>query len=391
MSYDVIIAGAGPAGTAAAITLLNRGRKVLLVDRQSFPRDKVCGDGVLPGASALLAQLGLEDQMQSANFYPIHGARIYSPNGSKVDWFVRPINPIHKFYIAPRSKFDNLLYQHAKQLGAITITAQVTGVLRTGRVVTGIKILKNNRKEKLVAPVVIGADGATSAIYRSLVTQQHRINPEVIAIRVYLKNFKIIPNHIEAFALKSLFPNGAWIFPTGPNSANVGFGIDIIRYQSQNLSMKELLQQFLNDPRIKHRIGLDPNPRDIKTWPYTLSTSRSNQVAYDGAVLVGDAAALMDPFTGEGIKNALLSGIIAGETISDALRAHDTSKTFLTKYEHRCEQEIKTTIRRSIKLKNSLVLTPQTLNTGIKLMNRFKSPTAKLFNRLSTNFEFLSQ
>ena len=109
MQHDVIIVGAGPAGSAAAIIMANRGHDVLLIDQHKFPRDKVCGDGIPPGSVQLLNQLGLDEKIRTAGFNQINAMRVVSPNNMALDFSFTPKGSRTGFYIAPRREFDYLL------------------------------------------------------------------------------------------------------------------------------------------------------------------------------------------------------------------------------------------------------------------------------------------
>ena len=190
MDFEVIVVGAGPAGSTAAILLAQKGRKVLLLDSQSFPREKVCGDGIPPGTMQILYDLGLRDKINPAEFYPINGMRFMTPGGQILDTsFKSKTN--NDFYIVPRLKFDYLLQQHAIKSGAKFREARVNNVLwENGRVI-GVRAIIGGEQKDIFARVVIGADGATSTIARNLCKKIPGSIHRLVAVRAYIEGIEI--------------------------------------------------------------------------------------------------------------------------------------------------------------------------------------------------------
>lgn len=386
MDHEVIIVGAGPAGTAAAITLAQTGHDVLILDRLAFPRDKACGDGVLPGAAQVLQKLGALEQMRAANFYSITGGRVVSPNGVAINARVKPLKRELDFFIAPRNKFDSILLNEAIRAGAQFRQAIVQGPLVNNGTTEGVLIRSGNKTKPIKARIVIGADGTTSTIAKNLIPYKLYNKPTVVGIRAYLENFKVIPHLVEFHSLENIFPDFAWIFPVSPNKANVGLGVSASKYRSLQKSLPDLLIDFLKSPAIAPRLTAKPVLLNSKAWPYKLSYNSTNPIAFNGALLAGDAAGFLDPLTGEGIRNALLSGLIAGETC----QAYFTSKIsdYQVEYSQRCHREIGRIMRRSQILKRLFLSSPESLNRQFTIANRTKKFTEKVYNFLSTNFEF---
>ncbi len=386
MEHEVIIVGAGPAGSAAAITLAHEGHKVLLLDRHSFPRDKACGDGVLPGAADVLKRLGVLNKIKAANFYQISGGRVVSPGGIAINARVKPLKNNINFFIAPRLKFDAILQQTAVETGVDFKTALVQGPLIENGSAVGVLVREDQELIPLKSRLIIGADGTTSMIARTLLPRLFLARPAVIGIRAYLDNFQVMPNLVEFYSLKNIFPDFAWIFPTGPTSANVGLGVSAEKYKSSGNSLPGLLMDFLQSETISSRIDGRPDLVNIRTWPYILSYDKASPIAFPGALLAGDAAGFLDPLTGEGIRNALLSGLIAGETIHAFLSGEIDD--YRSIYTRRCVREIGRIMHRSMLLKKMFLSSPTGLDRQFRLANRTKKITQWVYNSISTNFEF---
>lgn len=388
MHHDVIIVGAGPAGSAAAITLAREGVDVLLIDRERFPRDKVCGDGLLPGSIKLLNQLGLADHFQSAGFNQINRALVISPEDKALAIAMNPREADTAFYIAPRYEFDTIIQQQAVMAGARFLRANVHyPLIESGRV-KGVEVIQSGIKKSYRSRCLIGADGSSSTMAKILVPKTHNRRRRILWRRGYITGLEFDHRQVEFYFLKEIAPCGAWIFPVSETSANIGLGQYLVDYDPRKQSLNDLLAMFLKHPRIRPRLHNDYAITNRRSWYYHLAGWRMPAVAFDGAVLAGDAASFLDPFSGEGIHNALHSGIIAGEIISRALETGDCSRQRLMKYQARCQREIYRIIRRSLLIRKSYELFPGQVEKWFERINMPTSLAHKFFNRISTNFEF---
>ncbi|OJF09647.1 NAD(P)/FAD-dependent oxidoreductase [Couchioplanes caeruleus] len=283
MSYDVAIVGAGPAGSAAALAARRAGASVVLLDRADFPRDKPCGDGIAAEALDVLADLGVTGVTDGRP--PVADLRLVAPGGTEV---ARPLP--RPAYTVPRRIFDARLVAAAVRAGAELRRHTVRAIRR---VPSGVVL-----DDRIEAGVVIGADGAGSVVRRAL---GHPANPHghlAIAIRGYAPS-----DGAEQLirTTRARWPAYAWSFPLGDGTANVGYG-EVLRGTS--VSRAYLLGRL---------VELLPGtaPTGLRAHHLPLSTHRPPP-ARGPVLLAGDALSLINPFTGEGIFYAVLSGTLAG-------------------------------------------------------------------------------
>jgi len=334
---EVIVVGAGPTGAAAAVSLAQMGRDVLLLDRQQFPRDKACGDGIPASAVDLLFSLGLKEKFQAANFYPVHKLSIFSPRGMRLSADLKESESGAHAHVIPRLQFDALLQEHAVACGAEFRQAQVKEPLLEDGRVAGVRARLNGQLQDIRARIVIAADGVTSTIGRALRRETHQDGHRAIALRAYIEDIVELPHEVEFYLYKAILPGYAWIFPLGEGRANIGLGMRLDRFRQVKQGLEEMLQSFLAMPAVKERLRHGGQLRDIATWQLNFGSQKKLQHAFDGALLTGDAAGFINPLTGGGIHNGMLSARIAADVVDDALRHNDLSRRRLQAYEQLCD------------------------------------------------------
>ncbi len=301
--YDLIIVGAGPAGSAAALAALaaDPRARVALVDAASFPRDKACGDGIAPQALEVLAELGVPGAADG--FMPVGQLRLRSPLGREVVAELK-----EPAYCIPREVFDARLVEAAVARGAELIQRKI----RTLTFSADAVVLAPD----LTAVVVIAADGANSTIRRLLALPPNPPGACAIAIRGYAAGACGPDGSPEQLIemVAAGWPAYAWSFPiSGPGHnerANVGFGM--LRSSLAQRQNSGSGREALTGPLAQLLPDQPAEPPTLRAHPLPLSTFRPRQP--DGRVLlVGDAASLINPLTGEGIYYAVASGRLAGE------------------------------------------------------------------------------
>jgi geranylgeranyl reductase family protein len=309
---EVAVVGGGPAGAAAAIALARSGRAVTVVDKATFPRDKICGDGLTTGALRLLEGLGL-DPTTVPSWQVVEDVVVRSPSGRQVT-FPLPRGQGTYAAVARREELDAALLDVARTAGAEVVEGHaVTGAEeRPDRVV-----LEVAGRADVHARYVVAADGMWSPMRKLLGAATPGYLGEWHAFRQYFTD--VGPRaaaELFVWFEPDLLPGYAWSFPLPGGGANVGFGIQrdggkVGRVQD----MKQLWPDLLRRPHIRDVLGPDARPESPhRAWPIP---ARIDQVVLttDRTLFAGDAAAATDVMTGEGIGQALLTGILAADAI----------------------------------------------------------------------------
>lgn len=288
---DLAVVGAGPAGSAAALGALTAApdTSVVLLDRAEFPRDKVCGDGIGPEGTDVLAHLGVTDVIDG--YAPLHRVRLHAPDG-----IVAAGEAPRPGVVVPRVVFDARLRDAAIAAGAEPVTRRVREVVTDG---TGVVL-----DGWLRARTVVGADGANGIVRRSVGGGEQPAGHTGIAMRGYGHD-DALDELVIAF-VADRWPAYAWAFPTGDGTVNVGYGpFDRRLLADGRRGLVASLQEHAE------LLGVVPDPATLRAHHLPLSTWRPAP-AHGRVLLAGDAASLINPFTGEGIYYALLSGVMAG-------------------------------------------------------------------------------
>lgn len=328
--FDVIISGAGPAGTACALTLKESGLKVAVFEKHSFPRDKVCGDAVPTMARKVLQSLSPAYLEALENFpekMKVKGCRVVAPNLEYCDIFFKLGG-----YTSARLDFDNFMYELAEKNSNAKFFLQeaVTELIKG----SDFMEIYTTRNRSFRAKLVIGCDGAHSVINKKLTnTKMHPMHHSG-AVRAYYKNIAgAEPGMMEIHFLKDFLPGYFWIFPLNNQMANVGFGVLTQTASDKKMNLRTSLEEIVNNtPVLKDRFKNATRIGEITGFGLPLG-SRKITVSGNRFMLTGDAASLIDPATGEGIGNAMLSGKLAALKAIECFKTGNFSASFLKSYD----------------------------------------------------------
>jgi menaquinone-9 beta-reductase len=324
--YDAIIVGAGPSGCSCALFLANAGREVLLVDKvASFPREKVCGDAFSGKSIGVARELGVLASLEKKPHGIVRGLALIAPNGKRVEVpFPNADGMPFAGYTVERADTDEVFFRAAEAHPKIKMVVGffADGLLREGNAVCGVTGTRASDKAKLSfkSRVVVGADGAASAISRMLGLPNQPVEHVYSAVRGYWTGLEGLSENIELFFIDGVLPGYLWIFPMANGRANVGLGILSSDLNRGKLHPNAMLNKAIEShPVIASRFKNAKLQGRIGGGAIPLGSYRKKCFG-DGWVLIGDAASLVDPFSGEGVGNSLCSGKYAALTIGEEIR-----------------------------------------------------------------------
>lgn len=337
--YEVIVVGAGPAGSAAAYHLARSGVDVLLVDRAKFPRDKACGDAVMPPALTELALMGLADEM-AQRFTPVSQIGIWQPDRPGLD---QPIGASTAGYVAPRADLDALLCERALSSGAAWLDQMTVLETRSCGTHALVRGSYGSRPAELRGQLVVAADGSGSRLAQRLradlekqpQTSQALTAPKddrarFTAMRGYYRGLDG-PGDMLEFYFREDATSYYWIFPAGQGIANVGVIATMRQLREDRVHLANALATFLEDLPPKGRgarAQLQEQHRAAPIW----AGLRGTALFGERLLCAGDAAALVHPRSAEGISAALWSGRMAAETAVSALKHGHLSPPSLSRF-----------------------------------------------------------
>lgn len=375
---DIIILGAGPAGTTASLELARLGRTALLLDKAAFPRDKVCGDALSGKVVDTLQRIdpGLVERLGAdSRHLPCWGVQFIAPSGEvlevpfKTDYRERLGQERAPGFIAARTDFDAFMLREALEKGNTTFrpNTDIREITCNDQGFT----LTSSRGEVFSSRLLIAADGAHSIALRQLKARPLDPAHHSAAVRAYYSGVADLhPDHfIELHYLRDLLPGYFWIFPLPNGRANVGLGLRSDVIARRRLDLKKLLEQVIQDhPQFRKRFAHAKREQAIKGFGLPLG-SRRREISGAGYFLCGDAASLIDPFTGEGIGNAMISGRLAAIRASEALEENRRDAAFFQEYDRRVYRQLGDELRLSYQLQR-LAAYPRLFNFVVRKASR---------------------
>ena len=337
---DVIVVGAGPAGSAAAITLARAGFDVVLVDQQAFPRDKVCGDGLIPDAHHALKRLGLLDAVL-ARAKSVRHVGVIGPRGGRID-------VPGTLAVLPRRELDLLLCTAAVEAGApMFAPVRFVGVLEEGdgdsRRVVGAQLRSGDVTRELRAPWVLIASGAPpQALLASGMCE--RRTPTGVALRGYVKNPAMVGRitELEVVWHPRMKRGYGWIFPCPDGVFNIGVGVTHSHKTGHDsgqtmsdVNLRTMFDEFTRVHAPARELLADGTwVGELKGAPLRCSLSGA-RLSRPGLLVTGEAAGSTYAFTGEGIGKALETGLIAAQVLIDGRHGRSTDTAVRSTYEAR--------------------------------------------------------
>jgi menaquinone-9 beta-reductase len=303
MGHTAVVIGAGPGGGAAAIRLLQRGVKnVVLLDKDRFPREKTCGSALSPNGVKLISELGIGDEVKRLG-YVISSLKIVTPGRREMK-----LSTEQAAIILLRKHFDNLLVEQAVKLGAdFRQGFKATELIREGGRVVGVR----SKDEEIRGDHVLCADGA-----HSIFSWDPRPKRTISTLMGWWEDFAFEPHLIEMIFDKNLSPLYGWMFPEGANRVNIGICMDGEEGGKKTTrNVREVFDQFLHD-HFRDRLAKARQIGKFKGHPISYTTWIKDCTG-DGVLYLGEGARITHNATGEGIYQAMQSGVFAAEAIAD--------------------------------------------------------------------------
>jgi geranylgeranyl reductase family protein len=334
--HDICILGAGPGGATAALHLARAGQACLLLDRAAFPRDKVCGDAL---SGKVLSELTLPGRLATSPAQvPSWGIDFIAPNGRRLAVPFKPkydkLTDRAAGHVAKRIDFDNLLIEEVRQRQEIDFRENVD-VARTERTESGWALFDKNDQPVVTCRLLLVANGAQSEFARKVAG--HEMEPEhhCAGLRAYYRGVTGLSpdNFIELHFIKEFLPGYLWVFPLPNGEANVGVGMLSSVVSKKKINLRQRLAEILEThPEFKARFAGAERLGPVRGWGLPLGSKR-RALSGENYLLLGDAGSLIDPFSGEGISHAMVSGRHAADWASRAIAAQDFSPAFLKGYD----------------------------------------------------------
>jgi geranylgeranyl reductase family protein len=371
--FDAIVVGGGPGGSGAAGFMAMNGLKVLLVEKAVWPRDKTCGDAVGGKSLKHVEELGVKVDLEKTPHFRVDSIIFGGPNGREVRIPLpeEEVENREAGYSLPRRQFDTLLFRNSNEKvlesgGAVIQNFTVKEVHIEGDAVRGITGIHDGESLHYTAPLTIGAGGYNCPVARAITA--HHDEPMVDkahycgAYREYWTGVEGCGDwkgSIEIHFIDGVLPGYFWIFPVGNGVVNVGIGMVITEMDKQKVKLRGLQDWVINEsPKFSKRFA---NAKVVeksgKGWQLPFGSPRKNppsfqprRTAMAGAMCVGDAASLVDPFTGEGIGNALLSAKMASTIFDLEIHKEGFTSESAIEYQDKLWEELSPELTNSHKL-----------------------------------------
>ncbi|MGI8927549.1 MAG: NAD(P)/FAD-dependent oxidoreductase [Tepidiformaceae bacterium] len=322
---DVIVVGGGPGGSTAATMLARKGWRVILLERDHFPREHI-GESLLPASMPVLEELGVLPTIEAEGFLQKWGATmVWGASTDPWSWYFRETNPQYPHtYQVWRARFDQILLDNARANGVDVREGQrVLEVCFEGDSVTGLAYIDDaGARKKARGRFVVDASGQAGLIARARRLRRTDDYFRNLAVYAYFDGAARLPSPDENNLLIEAYPHGwGWLIPLHSGWASVGVVVDSAYGQAQiaTLGLEAFLrEQYAQAPGIAAMLApatLASGPHVVRDWSYV-----SDRLVGDGYILVGDAACFIDPLFSSGVHLALLSGVLAAACVTTALK-----------------------------------------------------------------------
>jgi len=361
-NYDILIVGGGPAGCTAALSLEGSGLRVGLLEKSSFPRDKICGDAV-PGPALKVIRMINEEWGSALLNLPqkkmIRASKIFNDKGKSltVEWVLPAYN-------AKRLDFDFQLWKMVKQYTSVQCFEN-TQIVAIKKMKEGFS-LEDKTGNIFRTKLLLAADGGNSFLAKQLTDFQMDRTHHSAAVRAYVEGIDNMESGVNFFYLfKKVLPGYFWLFPIGEGSANVGFGMLSAEISKRKINLKQILQQLIEEePQLRKYFQSAKIKGEITGFGLPLG-SRFAPLSGDHFMLLGDAGSLIDPLQGHGIDKAMISGHLAAEQAKLAFQKRQFDATFLKQYDYKIYQKFRAEFKRNYRLMKVVQTAPWLIDIAV--------------------------
>ncbi len=393
----ICIVGAGPGGAATALKLSHLGIPSMLIDKAVFPREKTCGDALSGKVPVLLNRMdpSMMDRFIAKKVQTgIWGIKFVAPNNKEIDIPFQDRTDENFIpapgYVAKRVDFDNFLIEEVRRRDDIDLhlNTEIVSFEKTG---AGYLLKDKTGEFAIETNLLIVADGAHSRFARHIAGLEKDPAHHAASVRAYFKNVAGTAGSdlIELHFIKDIIPGYFWIFPLPGNEANVGIGMRSDFVKKNNINLRKSFEKVIKThPVLKERFKNAEQISPVQGYGLPLG-SKKRAISGEHYMLVGDAGHLIDPLTGEGVGNAIYSGIIAAEQAQKCVATGNFTAETLKAYDVRIARVLGSEMKLSYRLQKMLAHTKLVNFLANFIVNNPK--LIKLISRMYTDFELRKQ